>query len=97
MKAVRLYEHGDEKVLIWEDITLPEIKEDQILVKIKAAAINHLDIWIRKGIPGISFPMVIGSDGSGVVTELGRKVDKFSIGAVSYTNLRDHETDSNIV
>ena len=80
MKAVRLYEHGDEKVLIWEDIPLPEIKEDQILVKIKAAAINHLDIWIRKGIPGISLPMVIGSDGSGVVTELGRKVDKFSIG-----------------
>ena len=80
MKAVRIYEHGDERVLIWEDIPLPEIKEDQILVKIKAAAINHLDIWIRKGIPGISLPMVIGSDGSGVITELGKKVDKFSIG-----------------
>ena len=80
MKAVRIHEHGSEEVLIWEEVSLPEIKDDQVLVEIKAAAINHLDIWVRKGIPGISLPMIIGSDGAGVVAEVGKGVDKFNIG-----------------
>ena len=80
MKAVRIHKHGDEKVLNWENVSLPVVNNDHVLVKIKAVAINHLDIWIRKGIPGISLPMIIGSDGAGVVTEIGNKVDKFKVG-----------------
>ena len=80
MKAVRIHEHGNEEVLVWEEVSLPEVKDDQVLVEIKAAAINHLDIWVRKGIPGISLPMIIGSDGAGVVAEVGKGVDKFNIG-----------------
>ncbi len=80
MKAVRIHGHGNEDVLVWEEVSLPEVKDDQVLVEIKAAAINHLDIWIRKGIPGVSLPMIIGSDGAGVIAEIGKGVDKFNLG-----------------
>ena len=80
MKAVRINEHGNENILIWEEVPLPQIKNDNVLVEIKAAAINHLDIWVRKGIPGISLPMVIGSDGAGVISEIGEEVTGFKIG-----------------
>ena len=80
MKAVRIHEHGNENVLIWEEVPLPKIKNDNVLVEIKAAAINHLDIWVRKGIPGISLPMVIGSDGAGVISEIGEGVTGFKVG-----------------
>jgi len=52
MKAVRIHEHGGTDVLVWEEISDPVIKPDQALVQIKAAALNHLDIWVRRGIPG---------------------------------------------
>ena len=80
MNAVRIHDHGDEKVLIYEKVPLPDINDNQVLVEIKAAAINHLDIWVRKGIPGISLPMIIGSDGAGIVVKVGKNVNKFSIG-----------------
>ena len=80
MNAVRIHDHGDEKVLIYEQVPLPDINDNQVLVEIKAAAINHLDIWVRKGIPGISLPMIIGSDGAGIVVKVGKNVNKFSIG-----------------
>jgi len=80
MNAVRIHDHGDEKVLIYEEVPLPDINDNQVLVEIKAAAINHLDIWVRKGIPGISLPMIIGSDGAGIVVKVGKNVNKFSIG-----------------
>ena len=74
MNAVRIHDHGDEKVLIYEEVPLPDINDNQVLVEIKAAAINHLDIWVRKGIPGISLPMIIGSDGAGIVVKVGKNV-----------------------
>ncbi|MDP6907383.1 MAG: zinc-binding dehydrogenase [Candidatus Marinimicrobia bacterium] len=80
MKAVRIHDHGDKDVLLWEEVPLPDVKDDQVLVEIKAAAINHLDIWIRKGIPGIPLPMIIGSDGAGIVSEIGKGVNKFNLG-----------------
>ena len=80
MNAVRIHDHGDEKVLIYEEVPLPDINDNQVLIEIKAAAINHLDIWVRKGIPGISLPMIIGSDGAGIVVKVGKNVNKFSIG-----------------
>jgi len=70
MKAVRIHEHGGTDVLVWEEITDPVIKPDQVLVQIKAASINHLDIWVRRGIPGISLPMILGSDAAGIIKEV---------------------------
>ena len=80
MKAVRIHEHGGTDVLVWEEITDPTIKPDQVLVQIKAAAINHLDIWVRRGIPGISLPMILGSDAAGIIKEVGQDISNFTIG-----------------
>ena len=80
MKAVRIHEHGGNNVLVWEEISDPIIRPDQVLVKIKAAAINHLDIWVRRGIPGISLPMILGSDGAGIIKKIGRSVSDFTVG-----------------
>ena len=76
MKAVRIHEHGGTDVLVWEEISDPVIKPDQVLVQIKAAAINHLDIWVRRGIPGISLPMILGSDAAGIIKKVGHGVGK---------------------
>ena len=80
MKAVRIHQHGGTDVLKYEDIPIPKITENQCLVKIKAAALNHLDIWVRKGFPGIPLPMIMGSDGAGIVEKIGMNISNFSIG-----------------
>ena len=80
MNAVRIHEHGGTDVLVWEEITDPAIKPDQVLVQIKAAAINHLDIWVRRGIPGISLPMILGSDAAGIIKKVGQGVSEFIVG-----------------
>ena len=80
MNAVRIHEHGGTDVLVWEEITDPAIKPDHILVQIKAAAINHLDIWVRRGIPGISLPMILGSDAAGIIKKVGQGVSDFIVG-----------------
>ena len=80
MKAVRIHQHGNSDVLIYEDVPIPEISTDQCLVKIKAAALNHLDIWVRKGIPGVPLPLIMGSDGAGIIEKNGKNVTGFSIG-----------------
>ncbi|NHZ85684.1 MAG: alcohol dehydrogenase catalytic domain-containing protein [Planctomycetia bacterium] len=80
MKVVRIHQHGSIDVLKYEDIPIPPINQDQCLVKIKAAALNHLDIWVRKGIPGVPLPMIMGSDGAGIVEKIGAKVLDISVG-----------------
>ena len=80
MKAVRIHEHGGTDVLVWEEISDPVIKPDQVLVQIKAAAINRLDIWVRRGIPGISLPMILGSDAAGIIKKVGQGVGDFIVG-----------------
>ena len=74
MKAVRIHEHGSINVLKWEEVPIPAVSKSQVLVEIKAAALNHLDIWVRKGIPGVPLPCILGSDGSGIVKEIGSEV-----------------------
>ncbi len=80
MKAVRIHQHGGIDVLKYEDISIPDIKQNQCLIEIKATALNHLDIWVRKGIPGVPLPMIMGSDGSGIVEQIGKEVSDFSRG-----------------
>jgi NADPH:quinone reductase-like Zn-dependent oxidoreductase len=71
MKAVRIHEFGGPEVLKYEDVPEPELRKDQVLVQVKACALNHLDLWIRKGIPGIQLPLTLGSDVSGVIARVG--------------------------
>lgn len=78
MKAIRIHQHGDLDVLQIDEIDKPIPQSDEILVRISTAALNHLDIWIRKGLPGITLPIVMGSDGAGVIESIGEKIsDEF--------------------
>lgn len=80
MKAVRIHEFGGPEVLKFEDVPDPELRKDQVLVHVKACALNHLDLWIRKGIPGIQLPLILGSDVSGVITGVGEYITDLKVG-----------------
>jgi NADPH:quinone reductase-like Zn-dependent oxidoreductase len=76
MKAVVVYEHGGVDKLKYEEIGDPEVRANDVLVQVKACAMNHLDIWVRKGLPHlkIKYPHVLGSDVSGIVASVGKDV-----------------------
>jgi NADPH:quinone reductase-like Zn-dependent oxidoreductase len=73
MKAVRFHEHGDTGVLRYEDAPEPEVLAGEVIVRVRACALNHLDIWGRRGLPGIRIPMphICGSDVAGEVAKSG--------------------------
>ncbi len=78
MKAVLLKTFGDEGVFEYtESFPKPQIKPDEVLVRVKAVALNHLDIWIRKGTLAFkpTLPHILGSDVAGVVEEVGQLVE----------------------
>lgn len=82
MKAVIVREHGGFDKLLIEDVPRPKIRADEVLINVKASGINHLDLWVRKGVPGHKFPlpMIIGTDIAGTVAEKGELVDNVEIG-----------------
>src|SRR5437867_10769462 len=73
MRAVVIHEHGDVDVLRLEEVPRPDPQPDEVLVRVQAVGLNHLDIWVRKGIPGVHYPLPIipGSEVAGVVEEVG--------------------------
>ncbi|HEY6274383.1 MAG TPA: zinc-binding dehydrogenase [Terriglobales bacterium] len=74
MKAIRFHEFGGPEVLKYEDVPDPKPRKDQVLVKVKACALNHLDLFIRKGIPGVKLPHISGADVSGDIAEVGEYI-----------------------
>lgn len=77
MKAVRIHEHGGIDKLRYEEAEEPELSSShEVIVKLKAAALNHIDLWNRKGLTGIEipFPHILGADGAGIVAEVGKEV-----------------------
>ncbi len=82
MKAIALQQHGGLENVAYIDVPKPEIEADEVLVEIKAAALNGLDFWVSHGWPALklTFPHVMGSDGSGIVTEVGPEAQGFSVG-----------------
>jgi NADPH:quinone reductase-like Zn-dependent oxidoreductase len=74
MKAIRIHEFGGPEVLRYEDIPDAKPRKDQVLVRVKAVAMNHLDLWVRKGLPGVKLPHILGSDIAGEVLEVGEYV-----------------------
>ncbi len=82
MKAVVFYEHGGVDKLTYTDMEKPKISPYEVLVKVKACALNHLDIWVRQGLPGVEIPMphILGSDSVGEVAEVGIEVKNFRPG-----------------
>src|SRR5215469_15072500 len=76
MKAVIFSEHGGPEVLRYVEVCEPEIAPDQVLVRVRACALNHLDLWVRRGLPGITIPLprIPGSDIAGQVARVGEKI-----------------------
>jgi len=73
MKAVVFEQHGGPEVLKFTEVPDPQIKANEVLVEVRACALNHLDVWVRAGLPGIKIPMphIPGNDVAGVVREVG--------------------------
>lgn len=83
MKAVTFHRHGGPEQLAFEDVPLPVPQAGEVLVRVKACALNHLDIWIRQGVPNYTIPLphISGCDVSGVVERIGEGMDvPFPIG-----------------
>jgi NADPH:quinone reductase-like Zn-dependent oxidoreductase len=67
VKAIRIHEDGGPDVLRYEDAPEPVPGTGQVLIDLRAASLNHLDVWIRKGLPSVAKPRILGADGAGVV------------------------------
>jgi NADPH:quinone reductase-like Zn-dependent oxidoreductase len=80
VKAVRIHEDGGPEVLRYEDVPDPEPGPGEVLVELRAAGLNHLDVWVRKGLPSVPKPRILGADGAGVVAGLGGGVEGFAVG-----------------
>ncbi len=82
MHAVRFHEHGGVEVLKYEDAPEPKIQADEVLVRVKACALNHLDLWLRRGVGDwkLQLPHIVGSDISGEVAQVGSQVTRVKAG-----------------
>jgi len=82
MQAIQFNEHGSSEVLQLVKRKQPSITAEEVLVEVKAAGLNHLDLWIRRGLPGLSIPLphIPGSDAAGVIVEVGSQVLGWKIG-----------------
>ena len=67
MEAIRIHEDGGPEVLRYEDAPDPVPGADDVLIELRAASLNHLDIWVRKGLPSVPKPRILGADGAGIV------------------------------
>jgi zinc-binding alcohol dehydrogenase/oxidoreductase len=80
MKALRIHEDGGPEVLRLDEVEDPVAGPGEVLIRLKAASLNHLDIWLRQGLPSVPKPRILGADGAGVVEALGEGVDGFELG-----------------
>src|SRR5437764_7103542 len=82
MKLARIHRHGDPSVLMYEDAGEPRIRPGEVLIRVRACALNHLDLFVRAGIPGMKFamPHILGSDIAGEVVEAGELCERVKAG-----------------
>jgi len=81
MRAMAFEQPGGLEVLKLMDLPVPELDDNEVLVQVKACALNHLDIWVRQGLPTkITMPHIGGCETAGVVAEVGRRVRDFTKG-----------------
>jgi NADPH:quinone reductase-like Zn-dependent oxidoreductase len=74
VKAVRIHEDGGPEVLRYEDAPDPVPRAGEVLIELRAASLNHLDLWIRKGLPSVPKPRILGADGAGVIAGTDERV-----------------------
>jgi NADPH:quinone reductase-like Zn-dependent oxidoreductase len=77
---VRIHEDGGPDVLVLEEAADPVAGRGEVLIRLHASALNHLDVWIRKGLPSVPKPRILGADGAGVVEALGQGVAGLGVG-----------------
>jgi NADPH:quinone reductase-like Zn-dependent oxidoreductase len=80
MKAAIIHEFGGPEVLRYKDVPDPQLRKDQVLIRVRACALNHLDVWVRKGLPGVKLPHILGSDIAGEIVEVGEYITGFQPG-----------------
>ena len=82
MQVVRIHEHGEPAVLRIEDLPVPRAGPGEVLVRMLAVSVNHLDLWVRRGMPGVNLPLPLipCCDGTGEVVELGPGVSGPALG-----------------
>ena len=82
MKAIAFDRHGGPEVLEYREVPDPVIGPGDVLVRVRACALNHLDVWVRRGIPGVtfSFPHITGADVAGEVAAVGSDVSRIRVG-----------------
>ena len=96
MKAVRQHEFGGPEVLRYEDAPIPELKQSEVLVRVHAIGINPPDWYLRDGYkmlppewqPQVSFPVILGTDVSGVIEAVADDVTDFPVGGEVYSMVR---------
>jgi zinc-binding alcohol dehydrogenase/oxidoreductase len=74
VKAIRIHEDGGPDVLRYEEVPDPVPREGETLLELRAASLNHLDIWIRQGLPSVPKPRILGADGAGVIAGTEERV-----------------------
>jgi zinc-binding alcohol dehydrogenase/oxidoreductase len=80
MRAIRIHEDGGPEVLRYEEVADPVPAPGEVLIRLRAASLNHLDLWVRQGRPSVPKPRILGADGAGVVEALGEGVAGFEPG-----------------
>lgn len=82
MRAVRLHRHGGPEVLVYEDAPDPAVGPTDVLVRVRAASLNHIDLWVRAGLPNLrlQFPHILGADVAGVVAGVGDRATGVRVG-----------------
>src|SRR5438105_2500525 len=90
MKAIVIHSSGGPEVLKYEDAPRPEPKDDEVLIRVMAAAVNPVDVFIREGRSN-QFPLIPGMDVAGAVEQVGNKVAKFKPGDAVYAYLSFEE------
>ncbi|GAB3685946.1 zinc-binding dehydrogenase [Salinarchaeum chitinilyticum] len=82
MKAVQFTGHGESDVIEYAEVDRPEPGPEEVLLHVKAGALNHVDVWARRGLPGtdLAMPHTPGCDAAGVVEAVGDRVDQFAPG-----------------
>ena len=88
MKALRIHRHGTLEQLVIDDIPKPEPGPGEVRVALRSAALNHLDLFVLEGMPGLTLelPQVCGADGAGVIDAVGAGVDGWKRGDRVFIN-----------
>lgn len=80
MKAMVIKEHGGPEVIRPEEVARPKVDVCQALIRVGGCALNHLDVWVRSGLPGVKLPLILGCDVAGTVEEIGPGVSHLKTG-----------------